>query len=150
MVAGKNPRYSNDAGSLAEGNTLSERFADGTLVENLPDAVIKQTSPDGSINIHYTKTGVKVQIKGTVKITTMPGCLMQEDSASGYRAMRFPDGYELVEMNDGTSIDVSPDGETKVTKADGTIIETFDDKSKRVTLPDGSQRTVPPPPPDAV
>jgi len=131
-----------------DGETESVRRPDGTLLENLPKGVVKQTAPDGQVNIHFTTTNVRVQINGTVKITHMPGCVMQEDSSIGYRAMRFPDGYELIEMENGTSIDLSPDGESKVSKSDGTVIETFADKSKRVTQPDGTIRTVPPPPED--
>jgi hypothetical protein len=132
----------------ASGNTVLERLVDGTTIESMPNGVIKQTLANGQVNIHFTTTNVRVQINGTVKITHMPGCVMQEDSALGYRAMRFPDGYELVETGDGSSIDIAPSGETKVTKKDGTIIETFEDGSKRVTQPDGDVRSVPPPPPE--
>lgn len=116
---------------------------DGTRNEMLPDGTQRQTNVDGSVLCLF-KSGTKTQQTGTKKITFMPiGITIEEDSESGYKATKFPDGYQLIETADGTTVDLAPDGTTSVTYKDGMSIETFDDGTKKIKLPNGKYRMIP-------
>ena len=129
------------------GETTKVLNSDGSSIEILPDGGgQKQTNADGS-TITQLSNGTIVQEKGDVKITRIPaaGITIEENSTLKYKATRFPDGYEMIEREDGLTVDRAPDGTMKATHADGMEVETFEDGSKKVRLPDGSRRIVPPP-----
>lgn len=94
--------------------------------------------------------------------------ITHEDKKLGYKILKFPDGYMMYELPDGTvvcknalaitlyklivtlfflkkKVDLSPDGERKTTLSDNTTIETFADGSKKVIQAHGKVRYIPPP-----
>lgn len=71
--------------------------------------------------------------------------MIEENSLLRYKATKFPDGYEMIEQEDGITIDRAPDGTTKVTYPDGMEVDTMEDGVKKVKTPDGRIKFIPPP-----